>query len=182
MEPAIAINRKLDIKNCSSSDVNTILRFYDAAIKLQTVKNTVVWPKFKRSLIEKEIKENRHWKIMIGNEMACNWAITFDDREIWGERDDNNAIYIHRFAANPAFRGNRFIDVIVPWAKEYALSRGRKYVRLDTLGNNTRLIEHYKSAGFNFLGISKLTNTQNLAAHYRREPNCCFFEIEINNK
>ena len=118
---------------------------------------------------------------MIGNEIACNWSITFEDKEIWGEKDDNNSIYIHRLAANPAFRGNRFIDMIVPWAKAYALSKGRKYIRLDTLGNNTRLIEYYTSAGFDFLGIFKLMNTQNLAAHYKREPNCCYFEMTIDN-
>src|SRR4029079_16627252 len=181
METAIEINKKLDIKNCSLNDVNTILAFYDAAIQFQMQKNTVAWPKFDKSFIEKEIREERHWKIMVGDEIACNWAITFDDKEIWEERDDNNSIYIHRFAANPAFRGKRFIDVIVPWAKAYAASKGRKFVRLDTLGINTRLIEHYTSAGFNFLGIWKLTNTEGLAAHYQREPNCCFFEIEINN-
>src|SRR5689334_18700245 len=181
MEPAIAVNKKLDIRNCSMDDLDTILRFYDAAIELQTKKNTVVWPKFEKSFVEKEIRERRQWKIMIGENIACNWAITFDDKDIWGDKDDNNSIYIHRYAANPAFRGNRFIDAIVPWAKEYASSMGRRYVRLDTLGNNEKLIEHYKSAGFNFLGIWKLMNTEHLAAHYQREPNCCFFEIEINN-
>jgi len=181
MELTTGINRKLDIKNSSLDDVNTILTLYDAAIELQTQKNMVVWPKFERAFIEKEIRDKRQWKIMIGSEIACNWSITFDDKEIWGEKDDNNSIYIHRLAANPAFRGNRFIDVIVPWAKAHALSNGRRYVRLDTLGNNTRLIEYYTSAGFDFLGIFKLTNTRNLAAHYQREPNCCFFEIAINN-
>ena len=181
IEPVTEINKKLKLTNCSLSDLDTIMKLYDAAIELQTQKNTVVWPKFQRSSVEKEIREGRQWKIMVGNELACNWAITFDDKEIWGEKDNNNSIYIHRFAANPDFRGNRFIDVIVPWAKAYALSKGRRYVRLDTLGNNTKLIEHYKSAGFNFLGIWKLTNTLNLAAHYQREPNCCFFEIDLNN-
>jgi len=180
MEPAIAVNRKLEIKNCSLDDLDTILTFYEAAIELQTEKNTVVWPRFERSFVEKEIREQRQWKIMIDNEIGCNWAITFEDKDIWGEKDDNNSIYIHRFAANPPFRGNRFIDVIVPWAKAYARLTGRRYVRLDTLGNNTALIEHYKSAGFHFLGIWKLTNTQNLAAHYKREPNCCFFEIDTS--
>ena len=181
MKVATEINKKLEIKNCSLADVDSILTLYDAAIELQTQKNMVVWPKFERAFIEKEIGDKRQWKIMIGSEIACNWSITFDDKEIWGEKDDNNSIYIHRLAANPAFRGNRFIDVIVPWAKAYALSKGRRYVRLDTLGNNTRLIEYYTSAGFDFLGIFKLTNTRNLAAHYQREPNCCFFEIAINN-
>lgn len=181
MEATTRINRKLEVKNSSLEDVDTIQALYDAAIELQTKKKMVVWPKFERSFIEKEIQERRQWKIVIDGQIACNWSITFDDKEIWGEKDNNNSIYIHRLAANPAFRGNRFIDVIVPWAKAYALSKGRKYVRLDTLGNNAALIEYYTSAGFDFLGIFKITNTENLAAHYKREPNCCYFEIEINN-
>jgi ribosomal protein S18 acetylase RimI-like enzyme len=140
----------------------------------------VVWPKFERSLVEKELKEQRQWKIIIDNKIACVWAITFEDKEIWGERDNNKAIYIHRIATNPFFRGNRFIDAIVTWAKAYALSKGKQFIRLDTLGNNTKLIEHYTSAAFNFLGIFKLTDTQNLPEHYHREPNCCLFEMPIN--
>jgi len=180
MEATTGINKKLEIKNSTLTDVNTIMRLYDAAIELQTQKKMVIWPKFGRSLVEREIQEQRQWKIVIDNEMACTWSITFEDKEIWGEKDDNNSIYIHRLAANPAFRGNKFIDVIVQWAKAYALSKGRKYIRLDTLGNNTRLVEYYTSAGFDFLGIFKLTNTENLPAHYKKEPNCCYFEIEIN--
>jgi len=180
MEATTGINKKLEIKNSILTDVNTIMRLYDAAIELQTQKKMVIWPKFGRSLVEREIQEQRQWKIVIDNEMACTWSITFEDKEIWGEKDDNNSIYIHRLAANPAFRGNKFIDVIVQWAKAYALSKGRKYIRLDTLGNNTRLVEYYTSAGFDFLGIFKLTNTENLPAHYKKEPNCCYFEIEIN--
>jgi ribosomal protein S18 acetylase RimI-like enzyme len=171
---------KMEIKNCSLTDADTILTLYDAAMHLQTQKNRVVWPRFEKSFIEKEIQEERQWKLMSGDVIACNWAITFEDKEIWEERDKNDSIYIHRIATNPAFRGNRFIDVIVTWAKDYALSKGKQYVRLDTLGNNTRLIEHYTSAGFNFLGMFKLTNTQNLPAHYQDEPNCCLFEMAIN--
>ncbi|MEO5782826.1 MAG: GNAT family N-acetyltransferase [Ginsengibacter sp.] len=170
----------MGIKKCSLTDADAILALYDDAMRLQTQKNMVVWPKFERSFIEKEIKEERQWKLIIGDTIACNWAITFDDKEIWGESDNNNSIYIHRIATHPNFRGNRFIDVIVLWAKAYALSREKEFVRLDTLGNNTKLIEHYTSAGFEFLGITKLTDTKNLPAHYHKEPNCCRFEMAIN--
>ena len=172
----------MEIKNCSLADADKILALYDAAMHLQTQKNMVVWPRFEKSFIEKEIQEDRQWKLMIDDEIACNWAITFDDKEIWEERDNNNSIFIHRIATNPAFRGNRFIDSIVVWAKAYALSKGKHYIRLDTLGNNTKLIEHYTSAGFKFLGIFKLTDTQNLPEHYHREPNCCLFEMEIGDQ
>lgn len=170
----------MEIKNCSLTDADSILALYDNAMHMQTQKNMVVWPKFERSFIENEIKEERQWKLIIDNTIVCNWAITFTDKEIWGERDDNNSIYIHRIATNPYFRGNRFIDVIVLWAKAYALSMEKQYVRLDTLGNNTKLIDHYTSAGFDFLGITRLTNTLNLPEHYHKEPNCCRFEMALN--
>jgi len=173
-------HKQLLIKNCTPEDLNSILALYDAAMSLQTQKNMVVWPTFEEAFIEKEIKEGRQWKLMIDGEIACNWAITFNDKEIWGERDKNDSIYIHRIATNPSYRGNRFIDDIVDWARTYARSKGKQYVRLDTLGNNTRLIQHYTSAGFNFLGVFRLRNTQDLPAHYQREPNCCLFEMPIN--
>jgi len=169
------------IKNCSLKDVDAILELYDAAMDLQAKKKMVVWPKFERSFIEKEIEEARQFKLMIGDAIACNWAITFEDREIWGEKDNDNSIYIHRIVTKPEFRGNRFIDDIVAWAKDYALSKGKQYVRLDTLGNNNKLIDHYTSAGFEFLGIEKLENTENLPEHYHREPNCCRFEMKLTH-
>jgi len=172
---------ELEINNCSLADADAILELYDAAMDLQTKKKMVVWPKFERSFIEKEIKEERQFKLMIGDEIACNWAITFEDKEIWGEKDKNDSIFIHRIATKPEFRGNRFIDAIVSWAKDYALSKGKEYVRLDTLGNNEKLIGHYTSAGFEFLGIEKLEHTENLPEHYHREPNCCRFEIKLTH-
>lgn len=170
----------MEIRNCTLADADTILALYDAAMQLQTEKKMVVWPRFERSFIEKEIAEERQWKLVIDDTIACNWAITFEDKEIWEERDQNNSIYIHRIATHPAFRGNRFVDAIVTWAKAYALSKEKQFIRLDTLGNNTKLIDHYTSAGFTFLGISKLTNTQNLPEHYHREPNCCRFEMKVS--
>jgi GNAT superfamily N-acetyltransferase len=173
--------RVMEIKNCALKDADAILELYDAAMDLQMKKNMVVWPRFERSFIEKEIKEERQFKLMIGNEIACNWAITFEDKEIWEEKDKNDSIYIHRIATRPEYRGNRFIDVIVAWAKDYALSKRKSYVRLDTLGDNRKLIQHYTSAGFAFLGMFKLENTENLPAHYHKEPNCCLFEMKLNN-
>ena len=172
----------MEIRNCLISDANEILLLYEAARELQTQRKMVVWPFFEKSFIEKEIQEQRQWKIVFENLIACNWTITFEDKEIWGQKDKNNAIYIHRICTNPAFRGNRYIDIIVKWAKNYAMQMNKQFVRLDTLGNNTKLIEHYTSAGFDFLGMFELTDTASLPMHYQNEPNCCLFEIDIKNK
>src|SRR5437763_7938344 len=124
-----AIDKNLKIKNSTLNDTDTILELYDAAIQFQTKKRMVIWPKFERSFVEKEIQEQRQWKLVTGNEIVCVWAITFNDKEIWEDRDKNDSIYIHRIAGNPNYRGNRFIDTIVTWAKDYALSKGKQYIR-----------------------------------------------------
>jgi len=167
------------ITNCEPGDLGIILDLYESARALQTEKKMVVWPVFENSLMEQEISERRQWKLMIDNVLACNWAITFSDKDIWEEKDKNDAIYIHRIATNPVFRGQRFVKNIVEWARDYAREQGKKFVRLDTLGNNTRLIRHYTDAGFNFLGIVRLLDTSKLPLHYQREPDCCLFELEV---
>lgn len=168
------------ISKCTIADIESIMELYEAARQLQTERKMVTWPFFDESFITREIREYRQWKISINNSIACNWAITFEDREIWGPKDRGDSIYIHRITTRPDFRGNRYIDNIVEWAKQYALQKGKQYVRLDTLGNNIKLIEHYTSAGFQFLGMLKLTNTASLPSHYQNEPNCCLFEIDLH--
>lgn len=169
----------MEITNCLMSDTNEIVSIYEAARNLQTQRNMVVWPSFENTFIQNEIKEKRQWKIVLENQIACNWVLTFEDKEIWAEKDNNNSIYIHRICTNPIFRGNRYIDEIVKWSKQYAKQAGKCFIRLDTLGNNTKLIEHYTSAGFIFLGMVKLTDTANLPTHYQKETNCYLFQIEL---
>ena len=166
------------IRNCEPADLENILSLYESARALQAERKMVVWPEFENNLMEQEIVENRQWKLVIENEIACNWATTFSDKNIWEEKDNNDAVYIHRIATNPAFRGKRFVKNIVDWAKRYAKAHDKKFVRLDTLGNNTRLIQLYTEAGFNFLGVVKLADVSKLPLHYHREPDCLLFELE----
>ena len=172
----------MEIKNCTIGDTNEILSLYEAARQLQTQRKMVVWPSFEKYFIENEIIEKRQWKIVIDNIMVCNWAVTFEDKEIWGQKDKNDGIYIHRICNHPSSRGKRYIDTIVEWSCKYATLVGKQYIRLDTLGNNTKLIEHYTSAGFEFLGMVKLTDTSNLPVHYQDETNCCLFEIDLKKQ
>ncbi len=169
----------MKIENSSPFDIPEIFRLYKIASDYQKAKQTVVvWPDFEKQLIETEIAENRQWKLLIGNEIACVWATTFSDEQIWEERNADSSIYIHRIATNPNFRGKNFILLITEWAKEYAKNNGRDFVRLDTLGNNVKLIEHYTNAGFRFLGMFDLKNTSALPAHYQNVP-ACLFEIKL---
>jgi ribosomal protein S18 acetylase RimI-like enzyme len=169
----------MKIENSVTTDIDEIFRLYGIASVYQKIKNVVVWPDFDRQLVERELKENRQWKLLINGQIACVWAITFNDPEIWEERDQDAAIYIHRIATNPDFRGNNLVGILVEWAKEYALSINKDFVRLDTLGNNVKLIEHYTTNGFDFLGIFDLKSTAELPIHYQTTEGCCLFEIKL---
>ena len=169
----------MQITTSSIHDIDEIFRLYKIASDYQKEKKkVVVWPDFKKALVETEIAEKRQWKLIIDDEVACLWAITFSDAQIWEERDNSTSIYIHRIATNPKFRGNNYMNTIVTWAKTYAQSIEKRFIRLDTLGNNTKLIEHYQNAGFDFLGMFDLKNTDMLPDHYQDQA-ACLFEIDL---
>jgi len=132
----------MQINNVTIKDIDQIYSFYRIASDYQKAKEKViVWPDFNRNMVETEIAEHRQFKMLMNNEVVCIWAITFNDEQIWEERNRDSAIYIHRIATNPDFRGRNFVSKIVDWAKEYAKEKGIQFIRLDTLGNNTRLIK-----------------------------------------
>lgn len=102
----------MKIINSSPNDLGEIFRLYKIATDLQIAKSVVPWPEFKRILIEEEISESRQWKIMIDNQVACVWATTFNDPQIWEHRKDDPSVYIHRIATNPYFKGRSLVAEI----------------------------------------------------------------------
>lgn len=141
-------------------------------------KTVVVWPEFDRMLVETELAENRQFKLLINHQIACVWAITFTDAAIWEELNADAAVYIHRIAVHPECRGQNLVEVVITWAREYAKANNKRFIRLDTVGNNTRLIAHYTKAGFDFLGLHNLKSKSNLPEHYSEAP-VSLFQIDL---
>lgn len=169
------------IRNSKIDDIEEIFRLYKIATDFQKTRFTVHWPEFDRKLIETEISENRQWKIIADGKIACIWATTFTDPEIWEERNDDPAVYIHRIATNPDFRGQNLVGQIVEWAKIYANENQKQFVRMDTVGDNPGLINYYTKCGFDFLGLLKLKNTTGLPAHYDNAT-VSLFQMKINRE
>ncbi len=168
----------MTIHNSTIDDINEIFRLYGMAKAFQHAKGVVEWPIFEQSLVETEIKEQRQWKLVMDNQIACVWTTTFDDPLIWLERNTDPAVYIHRIATNPDFRGNDLVKKIVNWAKKYAIANQKKFIRMDTVGKNTSLINYYKKSGFDFLGMLQLEDTDALPTHYHK-ANVSLFEIKL---
>lgn len=167
------------ISNSNLEDLSEIFRLHKLATDLQKLKFPQnQWPLFNQKLISTEIIEDRQFKLIIDNTIACVWAVTFTDEQIWEARENYLSIYIHRIATNPKFRGNNYVQTIVDWAKDYAVKQNKRFIRMDTCGENKKLISHYTNCGFDYLGMKKLKNTSNLPSHYRHAE-VCFFEIKL---
>jgi RimJ/RimL family protein N-acetyltransferase len=174
----IVDDMNFEIQNSTLADIEEIFRLYKIATVFQQSKLMVQWPEFERTLIETEIKEQRQWKIVVDGKTVCVWCTTFDDPQIWEERNHDPAVYIHRIATNPNYRGQNLVLQIVNWVKDYAKLHEKKFVRLDTVGNNAGLINHYTKCGFDFLGLHKLKNSNGLPAHYENAE-VSLFEIKV---
>lgn len=168
----------MEIQNSTPSDIEEIFRLYKMATDFQKGRSLAIWPVFERSLVETEIAENRQWKMVIDNKIACVWATTFDDPQIWEDRNADPSVYIHRIATNPEFRGRNLVENIVESTKQYAKANKKRFIRMDTVGENTGLITHYTKCGFDFLGLFKLTNTDGLPSHYDKAT-VSLFQIDL---
>ena len=167
----------LEATLCSRDDVKEILRLYDLATELMRCKNQTAWPVFERELVLDHIDENRQFKFVLENNIACVWSIAYSDPLIWGSRDAEPSIYLHRIATNPEFSGQRFVASIATWACGHARENDLRYVRMDTAGENRGLISHYQRCGFHFLGLTQIADTSGLPEHYQDTP-ISLFQID----
>ncbi len=168
----------MTIINSQSADIATIFNLYDQAVVFQKTKFDKHWLDFDRDMVQSEIAEGRQWKIMEGEEVACIFAIAYEDPFIWKEKNDDPSIYIHRIVTNPLYRGNGYVKQIIEWAKAHALKNNKKFIRMDTWGDNEALITYYTKCGFNFLGTITPTASKQLPKHYSAIF-LSLFEIEV---
>jgi GNAT superfamily N-acetyltransferase len=170
----------MNIKNSESGDIEQILVLYAKAIEFQKSKKSNHWYFFDQELLEVEINEHRHWKIIENEEMACVFSVTFHDELIWGERDKNPSIYLHRIVTDPEYMGRGYVRHIVDWARIYSIANGIQFIRLDTFGGNDKLNQYYEECGFVFCGFREFSSNENAPPHYLDGP-LSLFEIKVEN-
>jgi len=169
----------MTFKPSTINDIDEIFKFYDLAIEFQKTKFNKQWQGFDRDLVTKEISENRQWKVIINDEIACIFAITFEDKSIWKEKNSDKAVYFHRIVTHPKFRGHHFVKRIIEWGMSFAKEKKLDFLRMDTWGDNDSLIAYYQKCGFDFLGIIT-TDYADLPKHYEGIT-LSLFEIKVNH-
>ena len=182
---ALAVNNPIRdamrFENAVLADIDIIFGLYDKAIEFQKKVFHHSWLGFDRRMVETEIDEKRLWKIVDEEQIACIYSVTYADPMIWREKSMDSAMYIHRIVTNPGFRGRGYARAITEWAKNFAGSSNIRFIRMDTWGDNQKLINYYRDCGFKYLGVTVPEIGDALPKHYVG-ISLSLFEIDIRSE
>jgi GNAT superfamily N-acetyltransferase len=155
------------IENTATEDLELIYWLFEEAIAYQRKNNYVGWNGYDKDFIKLDMENKLQFKIVKGNAILCIFSICFTDVLIWRERENGDALYLHRIVVNPAFKGQQQFKKILNWAIDFVHDNGLKYIRMDTWAANPHIIEYYKSYGFVFVKNYTTPDTPELPLQHR---------------
>ena len=157
----------MKIKKSKSSNINIFYTLWQEAIAYHKQNNYPVFPIFPKEQILLEIDKGLHYSVYDkSDELIGFFSLALEDFVIWEEQEQNDAIYIHRMCSKRKMKENNLSKMVLAWGYEYVLKNKRRYVRMDTWGDNKELIAHYISSGFKIKRYRQLGHIPELDSHY----------------
>jgi len=166
------------IINTTKEDIDKISWLFEQAMVLQGKNGYKVWTGIDKIALAKDIENGLQYKIVKDKDILCIFSIQLNDPFIWRDKDQNDAIYLHRIVVHPNFKGQRQFEKVLNWAKQFARQKNLKFVRMDTWADNEKIIDYYKSFGFEFIEYSKTTDASELPIQ-NRNLNVALLEMEL---
>src|SRR5580700_11236819 len=150
------------------ADIECIYSLFESAIQYQQKKQYPVWNGIDREMVQIDIAHKRQYKIISGGDILCIFSVVWSDPHIWRERDNSDALYLHRIVVNPRHKGHRHFGKILNWSINFAERQHRKIIRMDTWASNPTIIAYYQSFGFTFLGTFMTTDSPEFSLQQRK--------------
>ena len=133
----------MNVRAAAPEDVELVGRILDEA---------ETWPRpFPREELAERVDRDELFVVEADGEPAATFTLLLDDTSFWGERPPD-AVYLHKLAVRPGFRGRGLGARIVEWVERRAAEAGRAYLRLDCLRDDPRIRGWYESLGFEHRG------------------------------
>ena len=158
---------EIKIVNTTKEDLKEILWLFEQVLQWQGKNGYKVWNFIDEAALEKDIEERLQYKITRHDNILCIFTVGYRDPFTWGERDQSDAIYLHRIVTNPLFKGQRQFENVLWWTKQLARLNNLPYIRMDTWADNSKIIRYYKSFGFEFVGNYKTPDAEALPLQNR---------------
>lgn len=108
--------------------------------------------------LECRFREGEVYKILQGASLSGVFVIQWDDAFWHPMKKDGLACWIHTMGLDPALTGKGTGKKVLLFIEGIAVKAGKRYLRLDCNGENTRLCGFYESNGFKPAGTKPWEN------------------------
>jgi ribosomal protein S18 acetylase RimI-like enzyme len=160
-------SKNLKIAHTTRNDMGVVDFLFAEAMGLQGKNGYKVWKAIDRDSILKDIEQKCQYKVQLGAGIVCIFSVLHADPLIWRDRDQGNAVYLHRIVAHPNFKGLRLFENILAWTRQYAKKKNIQFIRMDTLADNKKMIAYYQTYGFEIIEYYTTPNTPQLPIQNR---------------
>ncbi|MBZ5857613.1 cupin domain-containing protein [Flavihumibacter profundi] len=170
----------IDITNAVVHDLPVIYQLFEEAILFQKRNQYIGWDSYDKEYIQEDVQNGLLFKMVQDNTIACIFSICYSDPLIWREKENGDAIYLHRIVLNRVYKNEKAFKTVLEWAISHAREKQVSYIRMDTWADNEKIIGYYKSYGFHFIENYTTPGTPDLPLQHRN-LNVALLEFEVHD-
>jgi GNAT superfamily N-acetyltransferase len=140
------------VREARLEDAEVVAGLLDEATRWVGERGFEQWPlPFPRAEITVAIARGEVFVAEHDGEAVATVTILTEDPQYWGIRPPD-ALYVHKLAVARAHAGRGFGTEVIRWADRRAASLGRRFLRLDCLGDSAGIRGYYERLGFEHRG------------------------------
>ena len=161
MKAAIPALERYEVTRATREDAPAILNFLKEVASWVKHKNPQQWRDLLNGKLDDHImdliEDHETFIIREDGELVATFSLNEEQLEhdvrLWGKRDDD-AVYLHKLAVSPRMIGSGLGKEIIRYAIEYVRAKGKRYLRLDCVAHNEKLVNFYTKCGFTDHGVT----------------------------
>jgi predicted N-acetyltransferase YhbS len=157
----------VNVREARPDDTEVVAELLDEATRWVGERGFEQWPlPFPRTQIVEAIARGEVFVAEHDGEPIGTVTILTEDPQYWGARPPD-ALYVHKLAVARAHAGRGFGTAVIRWADRRAASLGRRFLRLDCLGDSAGIRRYYEQLGFEHRG-DLVRGDRNMCIYERR--------------
>ncbi|SEL94262.1 Acetyltransferase (GNAT) family protein [Paenibacillus sp. cl141a] len=154
-------NIKIDVYQATEADSHIILDLWKGSARWIQSKGINQWnpSHFNINQVYECFNNGIEFYLaQLNEEVVGTLYICWSNPVPWGELDNNESGYIHRFAVSRNHTGNGIGKQLLNWAEKYIKDKGKTFIRLDCMAENARLNQYYLEVGYKHIRFLNWSN------------------------
>src|ERR1043165_4214498 len=108
-----AAQPQFQIVHTTPKDLAFVYELFDLSVKYQEARGYPSWKNYDKGALTQDVENKQQYKVIIDTQIGIVFSVRYNDKVIWREMDQGDAIYLHRIVVNPAFKGQKLFGQIL---------------------------------------------------------------------